>query len=156
MGTTEDSLDAYPIATSKDVAKQVPVIDVAAIVQDASSANARNAVDDIAAACRVWGFFQVLNHGVSSHLIQDTWTQTLAFFAQPTAVKERYLRTRENPWGYYNNERRVIGVAEWHINADEPPLIDYNLEGSRDAGLFDANNPFRTSDHDPVIVGINP
>ena len=76
MGTTEDSLDAYPIATSTDVAKQVPVIDVAAVVQDASSANARNAVDDIATACRDWGSFQVLNHGVSPHLIRDTWMQT--------------------------------------------------------------------------------
>lgn len=51
---------------------------------------------------------------------------------------------------------RVSGVAEWHINADEPPLIDYNLEAGRSADLFDPNSPFRASDHDPVIVGINP
>jgi len=51
---------------------------------------------------------------------------------------------------------RVTGVTEWHINADEPPLIDYNLDFGRDAGLFDATTPFRASDHDPVIVGINP
>ena len=51
---------------------------------------------------------------------------------------------------------RVSGVAEWHINADEPPLIDYNLDFDRDADLFDETTPFRASDHDPVIVGINP
>lgn len=51
---------------------------------------------------------------------------------------------------------KVTGAAEWHINADEPPLIDYNLDFGRDAGLFDATTPFRASDHDPVIVGINP
>ncbi len=51
---------------------------------------------------------------------------------------------------------KVTGTAEWHINADEPPLIDYNLDFGRDAGLFDATTPFRASDHDPVIVGINP
>jgi len=51
---------------------------------------------------------------------------------------------------------RVVGVAEWHINADEPHLIDYNLDGGRDSSLFDASSPFRASDHDPVIVGINP
>jgi hypothetical protein len=51
---------------------------------------------------------------------------------------------------------RVSGVAEWHINADEAPLIDYNLDFGRDAGLFDDATPFRASDHDPIIVGINP
>ena len=51
---------------------------------------------------------------------------------------------------------RVTGVGEWHINADEPPLFDYNLEAGRSADLFDPNSPFRASDHDPVIVGINP
>ncbi len=51
---------------------------------------------------------------------------------------------------------QISGVAEWHINADEPPLLDYNLEFGRDAGLFDATNPFRASDHDPVIVGLDP
>lgn len=51
---------------------------------------------------------------------------------------------------------RVTGVGEWHINADEPPLFDYNLELNRDPGLFDASSPFRSSDHDPIIVGIDP
>lgn len=51
---------------------------------------------------------------------------------------------------------RVAGIAEWHINADEPALFDYNLDFSRDAEIFDANSPVRASDHDPVIVGIDP
>lgn len=51
---------------------------------------------------------------------------------------------------------RISGVAEWHINADEPSLIDYNLDFGRDSGWFDETTPFRASDHDPVIVGINP
>ena len=50
---------------------------------------------------------------------------------------------------------QVIQAAEWHINADEPPLLDYNLENGRDAALFDADSPYRASDHDPVIVGLD-
>lgn len=50
---------------------------------------------------------------------------------------------------------QVTGVAEWHIGADEPPLLDYNLEAPRDPALFDASNPRRTSDHDPLIVELN-
>ncbi len=49
---------------------------------------------------------------------------------------------------------QVRGALEWHINADEPALLDYNLEFGRDAALFDAASPFRTSDHDPVVIGL--
>lgn len=51
---------------------------------------------------------------------------------------------------------QVSGIAEWHINADEPRALDYNLEFGRDPGLFDATSPYRASDHDPVIIGVNP
>ena len=49
---------------------------------------------------------------------------------------------------------QVRETIEWHINADEPPLLDYNLEYGRDASLFDAGSPYRASDHDPIIVGL--
>jgi hypothetical protein len=50
---------------------------------------------------------------------------------------------------------RVVGAAEWHINADELGVFDYNLEykSERRRGLFRAD-PFRSSDHDPLIVGL--
>jgi len=44
---------------------------------------------------------------------------------------------------------------EWHINADEPRLLDYNLENGRDPNLFDGTTPYRASDHDPVVIGID-
>ena len=50
---------------------------------------------------------------------------------------------------------QVRETLEWHINADEPPLLDYNLEYGRDAGLFDGRLPYRASDHDPIIVGLD-
>ncbi len=50
---------------------------------------------------------------------------------------------------------QVSEVIEWHINADEPPLLDYNLENGRDAALFDPNSPYRASDHDPLIIGLD-
>jgi predicted extracellular nuclease len=51
---------------------------------------------------------------------------------------------------------RVTGAAVWHINADEPPALDYRT-ASRSAAqqtLLFAPGPFRSSDHDPVIVGV--
>ncbi|HUM68627.1 MAG TPA: ExeM/NucH family extracellular endonuclease, partial [Chloroflexota bacterium] len=61
---------------------------------------------------------------------------------------------------------QVADVAEWHINADEIPLFDYNDDvrdpGERDAFEEESDvfplyepNAFRTSDHDPVIIGLN-
>ncbi len=48
---------------------------------------------------------------------------------------------------------QVSGLTEWHINTDEPPVIDYNQDFNP-AGYY-AVNPFRSSDHDPVVVGLN-
>ena len=42
----------------------------------------------------------------------------------------------------------------WHVNADEPNLLDYNLDYGKPADLFDSTSPYRFSDHDPVLVGI--
>jgi len=51
---------------------------------------------------------------------------------------------------------QVRETIEWHVNADEPQLLDYNLENGRDPGLFDPASPYRSSDHDPIIVGLDP
>lgn len=48
---------------------------------------------------------------------------------------------------------QVVDVAEWHLNADEPSLIDYNLDGKPQD--FYTALPYRASDHDPVVVSLN-
>ena len=50
---------------------------------------------------------------------------------------------------------KVSATQIWHINADESRLYDYNLEFDRDPALFDPASPYRSSDHDPVIVDID-
>ena len=47
----------------------------------------------------------------------------------------------------------ITGVATWHINSDEPRFLDYNQEFNPKA-LYQAD-PFRSSDHDPVLIGIS-
>jgi predicted extracellular nuclease len=48
--------------------------------------------------------------------------------------------------------KHITGVATWHINADEPRFLDYNQEYNPKT-LYEVN-PFRSSDHDPVLIGI--
>ncbi len=50
---------------------------------------------------------------------------------------------------------QVTGITDWHINADESPVHDYNLEFGRDPGIFDGTTPYGTSDHDPVVAGLD-
>jgi uncharacterized protein len=59
---------------------------------------------------------------------------------------------------------QVTGTEHWNINSDEPLALDYNdnaLTGgeiasglNNDTSLYQVN-PFRSSDHDPVLVGLN-
>jgi predicted extracellular nuclease len=46
---------------------------------------------------------------------------------------------------------RVMGTTVWHINADEPSALNYNSYNQPD--LYNPDQ-YRSSDHDPVIVGI--
>ncbi|WP_211276932.1 ExeM/NucH family extracellular endonuclease, partial [Tamilnaduibacter salinus] len=49
---------------------------------------------------------------------------------------------------------QVTGATEWHINTDEPAVIDYD-QNFNPAGYYDGNKPYRASDHDPVLVGLD-
>jgi|GEM_PF-1736106 len=51
----------------------------------------------------------------------------------------------------------VTGATAWHINADEPIVLDYNTEfkSAQQITEWYSPEPFRSSDHDPVIVGLN-
>ena len=52
---------------------------------------------------------------------------------------------------------QVAGAADWHINADEPPVLDYNVEfkSLNHVETLYAPTPYRSSDHDPVLVGLD-
>lgn len=52
---------------------------------------------------------------------------------------------------------QVTGATTWHINADEPGVLDYNVEfksPGQIVSLFNADQ-FRTSDHDPLLIGLD-
>jgi hypothetical protein len=75
-----------------------------------------------------------------------------------------YSYVFDGQWGYLDHALATVslaaqvgGVAEWHINADEPAVLDYNVEfksAGQVASLYSADE-FRIADHDPVIVGLN-
>jgi hypothetical protein len=52
---------------------------------------------------------------------------------------------------------QITGAVDWHINSDEPDILDYDTTFKPDEqdALYEVNQ-YRTSDHDPVVVGMNP
>jgi len=119
----QTDLDRCPVADSREFGNSVPVIDIAAITRNASAEGAQQSVKEIATACREWGFFQVVNHDVSAALIDTVWQQTRAFFEGPAAAKGKILRSRENPWGYYNNELTKN-------QRDKKEVFDFTTDGT--------------------------
>jgi predicted extracellular nuclease len=51
---------------------------------------------------------------------------------------------------------QITGAGDFHINADEPTVLDYNIEFKTSGQITSlyAADEFRVSDHDPVLVGI--
>ena len=79
-------------------------------------------------------------------------------FVRPTGTPYSYVFGGES--GYLDHAlastslaSQVAGVTEWHNNADEPEAIDYNVETSGQDPYMP--NPYRASDHDPVVVSLN-
>ncbi len=87
-------------------------------------------------------------------------------------AEDRYSYQFNGQFGYLdhalasqNLSSQVTGITEWHVNSDEPIIADYNTEFKKAPGctatsctgidLFDPATPFRASDHDPVLVGLN-
>ena len=88
-------LDQAPVApTGLDTG--IPLIDL--------SGDPAGVVELVGAACRDWGFFQVIGHGVAATLTAQVLAAARAYFALPIGAKRRHLRSRDNPWGFYDRE----------------------------------------------------
>jgi uncharacterized repeat protein (TIGR01451 family) len=73
---------------------------------------------------------------------------------------DRYSYVFDGQAGYLDHalstaslNTQIIDVRHWHINADEPSVIDYNTE-FKPRDLYKPT-PYRASDHDPVLIGLS-
>jgi len=78
--------------------------------------------------------------------------------------QEAYSYVFDGQWGYLDHALsnhtltpQVLSVTDWHINADEPSVLDYNTDfktANLQTVLY-APDWFRVSDHDPVLVDLD-
>src|ERR671918_2521237 len=83
-------------------AKRVPVIDIKPL--GSRSPRHDDTITAIAAACREYGFFHIIGHGIPADLIERVWRETKRFFALPLDGKQAVSRSKENARGWYNRE----------------------------------------------------
>lgn len=97
-------------------AENIPLIDLSA---------ESNLVADIRDASKEWGFFQVVNHGVSLELRRNIESAAREFFAQSKEEKGKVKKDEANPMGYYDSEH-TKDVRDWKEVFDlavESPMV---------------------------------
>jgi uncharacterized repeat protein (TIGR01451 family) len=72
-----------------------------------------------------------------------------------------YSYVYSGQWGYLDYafasaslNPQVAGAEDWHINSDEPIVLDYTEDYKTAQMPLLSTEPYRTSDHDPVVVGL--
>lgn len=101
---TSPNPDLAPVASGDDVRQSVPVIELGGPEGMRDPTTVARVAGAIGDACRDWGFFQIVDHGVGAEHIERVWRAVAAFFAQPRAAKRALSRSGDNPWGYFDRE----------------------------------------------------
>ncbi|CAH1439611.1 unnamed protein product [Lactuca virosa] len=108
----------------------IPVIDLAGLNSDDLTLR-ESTFKEILAACREWGFFQVINHGLNAELVdgvRDIWRE---FFHEPMEVKQQYANSPKTYEGYGSRLGLEKGaILDWSdyyfLHYLPPPLKDHN------------------------------
>ena len=95
-----------PDLTKSTEAEGIPVIDLSILNSPDTSTDAElsSLVGEISNACKEWGFFQVINHGVSLECREKIELASRKFFALPKEEKMKVKRNEVNFIGYYDAE----------------------------------------------------
>jgi isopenicillin N synthase-like dioxygenase len=85
-------IDLSPLTSKKKKKKSSSGLESSsALTQQEHDAHSsiHNLVEQVGKACEEWGFFQVINHGVSLSLLEELETNAQSFFALPLQEKAK-------------------------------------------------------------------
>ncbi|GAV72649.1 2OG-FeII_Oxy domain-containing protein/DIOX_N domain-containing protein [Cephalotus follicularis] len=74
-----------------ETANDVPIIDLAMLRQGTDERS--SAIKQVANACRHFGFFQIVNHGICRSILDEAITLAIGFFKLPTEEKMKFMST---------------------------------------------------------------
>eukprot|EP00887_Chlorella_sp_A99_P004141 scaffold23.g4141.t1 len=94
---------------------------------------------EVGAACKAWGTFQLVNHGVDEALLARMDAAMQAFFALPADEKRAVKRDQSNAYGYFDDEftKQSLDLKEGfdfaHVPHPELPESDPLNHSFKDA-----------------------
>ncbi|KAH0643794.1 hypothetical protein KY290_033877 [Solanum tuberosum] len=100
-----------PIASNllPSMLSQIPVIDMELLL-----ANDHSQLDKLHLACKDWGFFQMMNHGVSCSLLEKMKLEVQRFFNLPMEEKKKFGQIEGSMEGY---GQVLVSCDEQNINS---------------------------------------
>ncbi|KAF3618289.1 putative 1-aminocyclopropane-1-carboxylate oxidase -like protein 1-like isoform X2 [Capsicum annuum] len=76
------------ILSNKKLLIKLPIIDLDGIKED--PIKRKNIVQAVGYSSETWSFFQVINHGIPSHVLEEMKDGVIRFFEQDTEVKKQW------------------------------------------------------------------
>ena len=99
------------------------LIDIDGLLQG-NPAELERVADELVEPCRTLGLFQIVGHGVSEAELSEFDAAMRAFFALSREAKHSVRRSRENAWGFYDEEltkNRPDWKEVFDFGAELPP-----------------------------------
>lgn len=125
-------------------AEGIPFIDLSPLLN--SQGSDTDALDRLVAeigdACKVWGFFQVINHGVPSQFLERIESASRKFFALSKEEKRKASRNEINLFGYSDFEI-TKSTRDWKEIFDctiQNPTVIYASDEPDDKELKELTN----------------
>ncbi|KAM7505893.1 hypothetical protein LguiB_004797 [Lonicera macranthoides] len=95
-----------PIVSGDDeLLPSIPIIDLGALLASSNTCGSDSDSTDselqtLHSACKHWGFFQVINHGVSASLLEEFKREIVEFFKLPIEQKQKLWQQPDNHEGF--------------------------------------------------------
>ncbi|XP_071732755.1 jasmonate-induced oxygenase 2-like [Rutidosis leptorrhynchoides] len=131
-------LTERPCITRSNDNLNIPVIDLFGLI-NGDNATQKAIMDEISIACREWGFFQVVNHGINDELVDEVREVWREFFHQPIEVKQEYANTPKTYEGYGSR----IGIQKGAIlDWSDYYFLNYLPSNLKDHKKWPSQPPF--------------
>ncbi|KAJ0080707.1 hypothetical protein Patl1_10269 [Pistacia atlantica] len=107
-----------PFTSNATSLPPLPVIDLQKLL---SGDLTDSELDKLHDACKEWGFFQLINHGVSSSLVEKVKIETQEFFNLPMEEKKKYWQKEGDTEGFgqlfvFSEEQKLDWVDMFFVN----------------------------------------
>jgi len=125
---------SYGLVSASNSKISIPIIDLAGIHDDPNLRD--SVVGKVRYACEKWGFFQVINHGIPTQVLDEMIKGTRMFHQQDSEVrKEYYTRDASRKVAYLSNytlyedpsadwrDTIAFSLAPDHPKAEEFPAV---------------------------------